>query len=117
MNPTPKRKAKKPLNLGNLGRSSIADLTIGSVTSSPATRSVVVSATGTIQPVAAEVLEGFVKVFEGYYTRRRPETEEQSHLERRSAQTRRQAAEEKAANDHIKSGEALGSFNFTAIGE
>src|SRR4029077_9979247 len=52
---------KKPLNLGNLGRSSIADLTITSIPS-PATRTVTVSATGTIQAVAAEVLNGFVKV-------------------------------------------------------
>ena len=59
---------KKPLNVGNLGRSSIADLTITGTTPSPATRTVGVSATGTIQPVAAEVLEGFVKVYQGYYT-------------------------------------------------
>src|SRR6195952_33734 len=58
---------KKPLNVGNLGRSSIADLTIGSVTPSPATRTVTVAASGTIQAVAAEVLEGFVKVYQGYY--------------------------------------------------
>jgi hypothetical protein len=116
---------KKPLNLGNLGRSSIADLTIGSVTSSPATRSVVVSATGTIQPVAAEVLEGFVKVFQGYYTQvaaltlqkeieaglKPPMTE----AEIKAAGAK--AAEAKVANDQIKAGEALGSFNFTAIGE
>ena len=59
---------KKPLNVGNLGRSSIADLTITSTTPSPATRTVGVNATGVIQPVAAEVLEGFVKVYQGYYT-------------------------------------------------
>jgi hypothetical protein len=56
---------KKPLNVGNLGRSSIADLTITGNTPSPATRSLSISATSTIQPVAAEVLEGFVKVWEG----------------------------------------------------
>jgi hypothetical protein len=116
---------KKPLNLGNLGRSSIADLTIGSVTASPATRSVVVSATGVIQPVAAEVLEGFVKVYQGYYAQVAALTlqkEIEAGLkpvmtpdEIKAAGAK--AAEAKVANDQIKSGEALGSFNFTAIGE
>jgi hypothetical protein len=111
---------KKPLNLGNLGRSSIADLTIGSVTTSPATRSVVVSATGTIQPVAAEVLEGFVKVFQGYYTQVVAKTliaEGKAKSEAEALALGAKAAEAKVANDQIKSGEALGSFNFTAIGE
>ena len=36
---------------------------------------------------------------------------------RKRGDSGRKAAEEKVANDHIKSGEALGSFNFTAIGE
>jgi hypothetical protein len=105
--------AKMPLNLGNLGRSSIADLTIGSVTSSPATRSVAVAATGTIQPVAAEVLEGFVKVFQGYY---KGVVEAQSKGTVTGKAAEEQAAV-KVANDHIKAGEALGSFSFTAIGE
>jgi hypothetical protein len=104
---------KKPLNLGNLGRSSIADLTIGSVTSSPATRSVAVTATGAIQPVAAEVLEGFVKVFQGYY-KGVVEVESKGTVTGKAAE---EAAAAKVANDHIKAGEPLGSFNFTAIGE
>jgi hypothetical protein len=111
---------KKPLNLGNLGRSSIADLTNISVTASPATRSVVVSATGTIQPVAAEVLEGFVKVFQGYYTQVVAKTliaEGKAGSEKEALELGAKAAEAKVANDQIKSGEALGSFNFTAIGE
>jgi hypothetical protein len=111
---------KKPLNLGNLGRSSIADLTIGTVTSSPATRSVAVSAGGTIQPVAAEVLEGFVKVYQGYYTQvaaKQLLEEGKATSEKEALELGAKAAEAKVANDHIKSGESLGSFNFTAIGE
>jgi hypothetical protein len=109
---------KKPLNLGNLGRSSIADLTIGSVTSSPATRSVAVAATGAIQPVAAEVLEGFVKVYQGYYAAGAAlELEGKGVPHEEALKLGAKAAEAKVANDHIKSGEALGSFNFTAIGE
>jgi hypothetical protein len=109
---------KKPLNLGNLGRSSIADLTIGSVTASPATRSVVVSATGAIQPVAAEVLEGFVKVYQGYYAAGAAlELEGKGVPHEEALKLGAAAAEAKVANDHIKAGEALGSFNFTAIGE
>lgn len=101
---------KKPLNLGNLGRSSIADLTIGTVTPSPATRTIGINASATIQPVAAEVLEGFVKVYEGWYggvlvSKGVP------------AETAKKMAAEKVANDQIKSGEALGSFSFTATGE
>src|SRR6201994_2229416 len=57
---------KKPLNVGNLGRSSIADLKIPGTTPSPATRTVGITANAVIQPVAAEVLEGFVKVYQGY---------------------------------------------------
>jgi hypothetical protein len=111
---------KKPLNVGNLGRSSIADLTFTSITSSPATRSVAVNATATIQPVAAEVLEGFVKVFQGYYTVVVAETlikEGKATSKEEALKLGAKAAEEKVANDQIKSGESLGSFNFTAIGE
>jgi hypothetical protein len=111
---------KKPLNVGNLGRSSIADLTIGSVTPSPATRTVAVNASGTIQAVAAEVIEGFVKVYQGYYTQVAAKT----LLEEGKATTQQEAlekgaklAEAKVANDHIKAGEALGSFSFVATGE
>jgi hypothetical protein len=111
---------KKPLNVGNLGRSSIADLTIGSATPSPATRTVTVNASGTIQAVAAEVIEGFVKVYQGYYTQVAAKT----LLEEGKATTQQEAlekgaklAEAKVANDHIKAGEALGTFSFVATGE
>ena len=111
---------KKPLNVGNLGRSSIADLTIGSTTPSPATRTVTVAASGTIQAVAAEVLEGFVKVYQGYYA----QVAAQKFLENGTAKSQAEAlalgakaAEAKTANDNIKAGEALGTFSFVATGE
>ena len=118
---------KKPLNLGNLGRSSIADLTIASI-ASPATRTVSISATATIQPVAAEVLEGFVKVYHGYYA----EAYKAKYLEAYvgkggtlpnptvEAEAKKIGEEESAkqtAGDDIKAGEALGSFSFIAQGE
>lgn len=120
---------KKPLNIGNLGRSSIADLTITGNTPSPATRSLSISATATIQPVAAEVLEGFVKVYEGAYAlavgkeleakilkevaEGKPPAMNKAEIEAAA----KKAGAEKVANDHIKAGESLGSFSFTAIGE
>jgi hypothetical protein len=116
---------KKPLNVGNLGRSSIADLTITSTNPSPATRTVGVNANAVIQPVAAEVLEGFVKVYQGYYTAfvGATLTEEvkggkippMSAAEIEAAA--KKAGEVKVANDQIKAGEALGSFSFIAAGE
>jgi hypothetical protein len=116
---------KEPLNVGNLGRSSIADLTITSSTPSPATRSVVVNATSTIQPVAAEVLQGFVSVYQGYYAQvfaatLQAEIDAMAKPPMTEAQIKEAAANaaaEKVANDQIKSGESLGSFSFTALGE
>jgi hypothetical protein len=120
---------KKPLNVGNLGRSSIADLTITNTTPSPATRTVAVNATAAIQPVAAEVLEGFVKVYEGAYAlgvakeleavlikeheEGKPPAMDKAEVEAAA----KKAAADKVANDHIKAGESLGSFSFTATGE
>jgi hypothetical protein len=111
---------KKPLNVGNLGRSSIADLTIGSVTASPATRTVAVNATGTIQAVAAEVIEGFVKVYQGWYTQVAAQTliaEKKVGSEKEALEQGAKIAEAKVANDHIKAGEPLGAFSFLATGE
>jgi hypothetical protein len=111
---------KKPLNVGNLGRSSIADLTIGGVVPSPATRTVTVSASGTIQAVAAEVIEGFVKVYQGYYTQVAAKTllaEGKAKSEAEALALGAKAAEAKVANDHIKAGEPLGAFSFVATGE
>jgi hypothetical protein len=100
---------KEPLNLGPLGRSSIADLTVTGVTADPTTRLVSVSANAALQPVSATVLNGFVQVYEGYYA--------QVLLAKMIAKTPAEAAALAAAKfapDQIKPGEALGSFAFTA---
>lgn len=55
--------ASKDLNLGALGRSSVADVTIGGVIADPNTRSVAVqNSSAVLQAVSGEVLNGFVKV-------------------------------------------------------
>jgi hypothetical protein len=115
---------KKPLNIGNLGRSSIGDLTITGTNPSPATRTVTVTANATIQAVAAEVLEGFVKVYQGYWTQVVTTTlteEVKAGLKTLTAAEieaiAKKEGEAKVANDQIKANEALGSFNFTATGE
>ena len=108
---------KKPLNLMNLGRGSIADLTITS-SPSPATRTVSVSATGTVQPVAAEVLEGFVKVYQGYYAAgATKEAEAKGASKEEAARIGAEAAAKRTADDNIVAGEPLGSFSFVATGE
>lgn len=59
--------ASKDLNLGSLGRSSVADVTIGGVIADPKTRSVAVqNSSAVLQTVSGEVLNGFVKVFAEY---------------------------------------------------
>jgi hypothetical protein len=122
---------KEPLKLGNLGRSSIADLTITS-TPSPATRTVSVSATGTIQAVASEVLNGFVKVHQVKRTEELAAADAKKAfveaLEKGTPITEaeaqkigeKQGAEEAAAEAktlEIKPGETLGAFTFLATGE
>ena len=64
-----KSNASPSLNLGNVGRASIADLNLAgaTVTADPATRKVTVqNAAATLQVVAAEVLNGFVEVYKGF---------------------------------------------------
>ena len=106
---------KKPLNLGNLGRSSVADITVAGVSANPTTRTVSVSSAGVLQPVSAEVLDGFVKVYAAYA----------GNVAALTAKAEGKSAAEQAAigqatsaaiiaKDTIKSGEALGSFSFTA---
>jgi hypothetical protein len=118
---------KKPLNVGNLGRSSIADLTITSSTPSPATSSVTINASAKVQAVAAEVLEGFVKVYQGYYAevvkltilgelQLKGETITPA-IEEAAKKQGVELAAKKVANDNITAGESLGTFAFTAIGE
>ena len=78
-----------------------------------------------IQPVAAEVLEGFVKVYQGYYTQvvavtltKEIEAGVKPPMEKAAIEAiAKKAGEDKVANDQIKAGEALGSFSFTAAGE
>jgi hypothetical protein len=116
---------KFALNVGNLGRSSIADLAITANTASPATRTVSINATAVIQPVAAEVLEGFVKVYEGAYALKygeelgkKVEKGEVPPMTKAEIEAAAKAAgAAKVANDHIKAGEPLGTFSFTATGE
>lgn len=59
----------KEANLGNLGRASIADLVIGTVTADPNTRTVsVTNASATLQAVTAETLNSvFIKPLEGTF--------------------------------------------------
>jgi hypothetical protein len=116
---------KKPLNLGNLGRSSIADLTVTGLSPSPATRTVSYSANAAIQPVAAEVLGSFAKVYQGYVSLVFAQTLQKEIEEgKKPVMTKaeieaaaKKAGEEAVANDQIKAGESLGSFSFTATGE
>lgn len=122
---SPAGSGKFPLKLGNLGRSSIADLSLtgATVAADPATRTVVVQNAGaTLQPVAAEVLQGFVSVYKAYaeggtyaavFKKAKEEgaTDEEADAAGKAAA---QKAGEEVAKNEIKSGEALGSFSFTA---
>ncbi|HEV7563479.1 MAG TPA: hypothetical protein VGO24_08245 [Solirubrobacterales bacterium] len=85
--------ASKELNLGNLGRSSIADLTVGGVVANPATRTVTISAGSALQVISAKVLNGFVEVYEGY----------------------EKAGGPKVSPEKLNPGESLGTFAFTAV--
>ena len=101
--------ASKELNLGNLGRSSIADITVTGVTADPVTHTVNVNASAALQTISASVLEGFVKVYEGYLTAvfQGPPfflTEEEAKAK----------AAEEVKEDHITAGAPLGTFSFTA---
>jgi hypothetical protein len=118
-----KSNASESLNLGNLGRSSIADLTVTGVTTDAATRTVGVSSSAVLQPISAEVLEGFVKVYQAYYeagfyieycalaTLNNCESAEEQGTAKAAA---KKAAEERVAKDHITTGNPLGTFSFTA---
>ncbi|HEX3042525.1 MAG TPA: hypothetical protein VHP56_10610 [Solirubrobacterales bacterium] len=117
-----KSNASTALNLGNLGRSSIADLTITGVVADPAARTVTVSSSAVLQPISAEVLEGFVKVYQGYLEAvltakgcfelpgKCADPAEQEAVKAGA----KKAAEEKVAKDHISAGNPLGTFAFTA---
>jgi hypothetical protein len=84
--------ASQELNLGNLGRSSIADLTIPGVVSDSTTRTVTVqNATAALQPISAKVLNAFVEVYEGYEAKGGPPV----------------------GPEKINAGDPLGSFSMT----
>jgi hypothetical protein len=118
-----KSNASESLNLGNLGRSSIADLTITGVSADPATRTVSVTSSAVLQPISAEVLEGFVKVYQAYYeagfylefcalaTPKNCETAPEQEAAKAAAKV---AAEKRVEKDHITTGTPLGTFAFTA---
>jgi hypothetical protein len=55
--------ASPELNQGALGRTSVADLAVAGVVSNPQARTVAVSASATLQPIAASVLNAFVEVY------------------------------------------------------
>jgi hypothetical protein len=115
--------ASKSLNLGNLGRSSVADLSLtgATVVADPTNRTVVVqNATGTLQPVSGEVLNGFVLVYKGAVEKVTYETVCAklagctTDPEKEIAQAKAKEEGEKVAKNEIKSGDTLGTFSFTA---
>jgi hypothetical protein len=111
---SPAGSGKFPLKLGNLGRSSIADITVTGVTADPATRTVGISASAVLQPISAEVLEGFVAVDKAYEENVAFLTAKgEGKTDEEAAQASKEAGE-KVAQNEIKSGEALGTLSFTA---
>jgi hypothetical protein len=113
--------ASESLNLGNLGRSSIADLTITGVTVDSTARTVSLSSTAVLQPISAEVLEGFVKVYQAYFeavfcAKAAPEQCKSANPEQKAGEEKaaKEAAEKKVEKDHIAAGNPLGTFSFTA---
>jgi hypothetical protein len=120
-----KSNASEKLNLGNLGRSSIADLTLtGATVTIDATnhKVTVTNAQATLQPISAEVLEGFVKVYQAYYEAGAfkatcealpEECKEPAEQEFAKAKAK-EAAEKRVEKDHIAAGNPLGTFSFTA---
>lgn len=121
---SPQGSGKKPLNLGNLGRSSIADIVVTGVTADPTTRTVAINAAGVLQAVSAEVLQGFVAVDQAYVEGgtefefcknplAAPEgCAKQSEKDEAKALAQKNGAE--VAKNKINAGEALGTFSFTA---
>jgi Htaa protein len=120
-----KSNASEKLNLGALGRSSIADLTLtGATVTTDVTnhRVTVQNAAATLQPVSAEVLEGFVQVYQAWYegvyvatacALSPGECKEPGEQEAIKAKGKEEAAK-KVENDHIAAGNPLGTFSFTA---
>lgn len=121
---SPAGSGKKPLNLGNLGRSSIADIVVTGVTADPTTRTVAINAAGVLQAISAEVLQGFVSVDQAYVEGgtelefcknplAAPEgCAKQSEKDEAKALAKKNG--EEVAKNKINAGEALGTFSFTA---
>jgi len=126
-----KSNASEKLNLGNLGRSSIADLTLtgATVTTDVTNRQVTVkNAQATLQPISAEVLEGFVKVYQAYFEGgafiatcealpnecKSANPAEKAAEEEFAKAKAKEAAEKRVEKDHITAGNPLGTFSFTA---
>jgi hypothetical protein len=87
--------ASKELNLGSLGRSSIADLTVPGVVADTVNRTVTIqNASGKLQPISAKVLNAFVEVYEGYLQAQGKTPEE-------------------AKQEQIAAGDPLGTFSMT----
>lgn len=122
---SPSGSGKFPLNLGNLGRSSIADITVGGVVADPATRQVTISnAAAVLQPISAEVLQGFVSVYKAYIegatyagTCAKLPKKCTEPAEQAFAKEKAKAAGEEAAKNEIKAGNPLGTVSFTAQGQ
>lgn len=118
---SPQGSGKKPLNLGNLGRSSIADVTVTGVNADPTTRTVGINAAAVLQPISAEVLQGFVAVYRGYVEAGTfqavcaglPEKCKEP-AEQEIAKAKAKEEGEAVEKNHISAGEALGTFSFTA---
>jgi hypothetical protein len=126
-----KSNATEDLNRGPLGRSSVADLTLtgATVTADPTARTVTVKdASAALQPIAAEVLEGFVKVYQAYYEAgayiatcaalpnncESAVPAEKAAEEEFAKEKAKEAAAKKVEKDHITAGNPLGTFSFTA---
>ena len=117
-----KSTASKDLDLGNLGRSSIADITVTGLVADPATRTISVNASTVLQPISAEVLEGFVKVYQGYLeagatlqkcTEIAPFCDDPTVKAEVEAGAKAYA-ENEVKDDHIVAGAPLGTVAFTA---
>ncbi len=117
-----KSNATEDLNRGNLGRSSIADLTITGVTADAVARTVSVNSSAVLQPISAEVLQGFVSVYKGYAekvayvkTFEKAKGEGKSDAEADAeGKAAAKATGEEVEKNHISAGNPLGTFSFTA---
>ena len=117
----PRAAARNRSTSATLGRASIADITVTDVTADPTTRTVGINAAAILQPITAEVLQGFVSVYKAYIEQATflgtcdalPEKCKEP-AEQEIAKAKAKEAGDDAAKNEIKSGDALGTFSFTA---